>query len=355
MNKLVLIALGYCFCLLAACTSEQSKATEAEIAREKEIVDLPELDRLNQQIIDNPNSSNTYYQRGRYYQEEGDLTAAVEDINRALRIDPDVAVYNYAKGEILFLNLKVADAEKYLKRAVELDSEFVDAYILTGRLRLYDKNFKSAMENFNQVLKINKYNAEAYFYKGFAYELARDTLRAVTSYQTAIEQNSEYYEAYVQLGVLFASVQDSKAEGYFRGAIDSRPELLEPWLHLGLYYFQRGEHQESITCFDEMIALDSTFEMAYFNKGNAYLDQYRDRKPKHFRDSILYLAHENFQRATSLNQEYEQAWLNQGVCSAFLGDFAEAEKCYRTALKIEPQFDRAARALSDLDRRRRGK
>ena len=54
-------------------------------------------------------------------------------------------------------------------------------------------------------LKIDETIAKGYFLKGMCYKESGDTTRAISSFQTACEQDNQYYDAYVETGRLFAA------------------------------------------------------------------------------------------------------------------------------------------------------
>ena len=67
-----------------------------------------------------------------------------------------------------------------------------------------------------------------------------DTAKAVSSFQTAVENNPDYYEAYLQLGMLYYSILDPLALNYLDNAINLNPKSV-----IGLYtkamYFQKTD------------------------------------------------------------------------------------------------------------------
>ena len=61
-----------------------------------------ELYEIDKEIINNPKSPNVYLKRALYHQNKRNLNSALEDINRALSITPDLSFLKYHKASILY-------------------------------------------------------------------------------------------------------------------------------------------------------------------------------------------------------------------------------------------------------------
>jgi tetratricopeptide (TPR) repeat protein len=61
-----------------------------------------ELYDIDKEIINNPKSPNVYLKRALYHQNKRNFNSALEDINRALSITPDLSFLKYHKASILY-------------------------------------------------------------------------------------------------------------------------------------------------------------------------------------------------------------------------------------------------------------
>ena len=79
----------------------------------------------------------------------------------------------------------------------------------------------------NSALKLKKeleeIGAEAYLIKGMIYNLLDNTDLAQSSYQTAIEVNPDYYDAYILLGILHEKLGNNIAINYYNSAAEVNP------------------------------------------------------------------------------------------------------------------------------------
>src|SRR5690606_20198646 len=92
-------------------------------------------------------------------------------------------------------------------------------------------NFAKADYYISSSLRIDPYSPDPYFTRGLIYRSdyyitgrEESWKIAVSSFQTAIEQEPDYYEAYVELGVMHAEKGDSIALEYYNSALDIYPE-----------------------------------------------------------------------------------------------------------------------------------
>ena len=105
----------------------------------------------------------------------------------------------------MILNRDFKQAENSLYRCAQIDRENTACRLKLAEYYFYSRRFKDAMAWTNQVLRIDKHDADAYFLKGMIHLAAGDSSLAESSFHTAVEQNSDFFEAYFELGALVAA------------------------------------------------------------------------------------------------------------------------------------------------------
>ena len=150
------------------------------------------LKAIESEIIENPNSTNVYLKRALYYKENREYEKAIEDINRALSLTPDVSILQYHKAAILYeyavqkQDVTYLDESKiYLNNCISEDKVLIQTRLLRAKIHLFEEETDECMGMLSDVLRINEHVAEAYLV-GMAYEFLENAL-AASSYQTAIE------------------------------------------------------------------------------------------------------------------------------------------------------------------------
>jgi tetratricopeptide (TPR) repeat protein len=266
-------------------------------------------------------------------------------------MSPETAVYYFEKAKLCYNLGEIDNSEVHAEKTLELDSTYKDAHVLLGRIYLAIPNFGMALDEFNAALRLDKNFAEPYFYKGMTYAIAGDTTKAVSSFVTATEQYSEYYEAYIELGLIYAqhSGEDRKlADQYFDNALEIKPNSIEALLAKGISSQDNGDYVMADSCYKLVLNVDPMFEVAYYNMGYVHLLSYRDDAPKEYNDSIIILALEDFSSAIEINDLYVTAYYNRGLCYSLIDDVNSAKVDYATAVKLEPSFAMAQEALNSL-------
>ena len=66
------------------------------------------------------------------------------------------------------------------------------------------KQYQLAIDYINKALKLDENMARAYHLKGTVYAESGDTAKAISSLVTATEQDNKYFEAFYDIGVLYA-------------------------------------------------------------------------------------------------------------------------------------------------------
>jgi len=310
-------------------TGENGNSVEAELAA------------LNKRIAENPNDYTAYLERARYFGTRENYNEAFLDISRAIEVDSTKADIYLYKGELFFEMQKVQEAYQEYINCLRFDSLNVDGLLKKTGIDIVLGNYDLSREQINKALRINEYNPYAYYLRGRMYKTMGDTALASSSYKTAIEVDPNYYDAYVEVGLLYAAKKNDLAKEYYTSAIEIRPKSVEAWYNKAMFLQETGtkkkdRYKEAFACYDSILSIDNGFVAAHFNKGFIwleYLQQY-DSAAVHFTNAI------------TLFPEYYQAFYNRGLCYESQGKRKEAESDYRQALALKPDYTDAAKSLN---------
>lgn len=356
MKKIVVvIALIGVF---VSCKETPQKEEPAPVSENVEVeVGKSTLAEIEQEILENPESPNGYYKRAYYFKNEYEFEKAIADINRAIKLTPDVAALTYLKADILFNQAAYTQnpalyeqSEIYLLETIKLDSTLTEAWVLEGRINMGKPNFEKAMSNFDAALRQDKFHAPAYFYKGMVFELTGERDKAKSSYQTAIETDGNYYDALHHMANMLASDLDEKALVYYDAALDIQPESYEAMRNKGLMLIKMEKYQDARNMFNAILSVDPNNEECYFNIGNTYVASYRDDMDQYSKDTTVQKALENFSKATEVNPVYIDALYNLGWINQFIGNKQKAIKYYQEVLEIDDYHEPTLDALKDIDK-----
>lgn len=321
--------------LLFSCKDEVKQVQENNNPKDSvELAKSIDFESINNELKANPDNPSLYIKRARLYQKYNDVPMAIEDIDRAIKIDSLVPEFYLLKAELYKKEEGFAEAKRTLDKCLLIDNRNVQARIELGWLAFLIQNYKQAIDYADAALKINVYNAEAYYLKGMVFQDQNDTAKAISSYITATEQERGYYEAYIQLGVLHISKNNSLAIEYFKNALKIKPKSSEALYNYGYTLQLMANYDEAIKTYEKMLAIQP-FREPYFNI--AYINQ------EFLGDYTV--AIDYYSRAIEISPLYYTAYHNRGLSYEKQGDLINAEKDFRKALSIVSDYDYAALAL----------
>jgi tetratricopeptide (TPR) repeat protein len=295
-------------------------------------------DALTEKINSDPGNASLYYQRSKWYLSLKKTAAAEGDIRKALSIDSTHSDYYLLLGDVSFARFQIPESESAFQKAISIDPNNIDAFLKLSELYLYMKKYEDAIRMSNEALRIDKHRGKAYFIKGFVYKETKDTARAISNFQTCVEQDPTYYDAMIQLANLYASHNDPIALQYYNSALKLQPHSVEALYDRGLFYQNTGSLEKAVNDYKQLLKINPEYGFAYFNLGFIAMKYEKD-----YRKAIPL-----FTSALENEKHYVEAYYNRGVCYEKIGDKQQAKADYLEALNIFPTYDLAKNALKRL-------
>lgn len=333
--KRILIVISAIFFLASCGNDAENTGDDVVVIQDTtETEQEAEFRDINNLLKDNINDPVLYLRRARLYMKYDDLSSAVNDLDRALKVDSLSTAYYLLKAELLRKQDKLSESKIVLDQCMAIDNENIPARIELGWLALIAQNYKQAMDYADAALKRDVHNAKAYHLKGMIFQETLDTTLAISSFRTAIEQENDYYEAYIQLGLLHFNQPNNLAKEYIRNALRIDSNSLEALYAFGMICQEKGDYNEAIETYHKILSIDE-YREPYFNLGyihQEYLEVYD-------------VAIENYSKAIAIEPRYVEAYYNRALCYEQRDELAKAATDLRHALKLDPQYTYAAVAL----------
>jgi tetratricopeptide (TPR) repeat protein len=301
------------------------------------------LNVLNQQIEDDATNPDLFHKRARYYVTSRDFDLALKDIRQAISIAPKKSVYYNTLSDIYLVTGKPDNCKEALIKSIELDPKDAEARLKLAKLYLIIKEYPNCFTTVKELLVLDPGNASAYYTRAIALLEQGDTIHAVSDLQKAVENDQANYEAYLQLGELFAMKKDPLAEMYFKNALNLKPQSREALYMLGLYYQETGMYDQAIKVYENLSKSDTTFREAPYNIGYIYMVYLND-----FKKAIPF-----FTESIRKDPAYYKAYYNRGYAYELSGDYQNARNDYQKTLKLEVNYDKAIEGMNRLDKKSR--
>lgn len=296
------------------------------------------LERINRDILSSPNEPTGYYQRALHRIQDDSLNSALADMQRAILLDSTQAVYYETAGDIHYRKTRVKEAMDAFDKCIALDPENLECKFRKAEILLVLRRYKETLELTNMALRADPNQAKGYYIKGWVHKERGDSSLAISSFHTAVEQDPDYYDAWVQLGMLYAAQGNPLALDFYNSAISIKQYSTESWYNKGMFAQQIGMDSLALECYAEIMQFDPANPTAHFNSGWVELEM--------IGNNTAAVAH--FTKAIELKPDYYQAYYNRGLAHERNKDLGHAEEDYRKALDIEPDFDVPALGLTRL-------
>jgi tetratricopeptide (TPR) repeat protein len=292
---------------------------------------------LTGQINDHPGDAGLRHARALRYLEKKDFQQAHDDLVAAVQLDSTRPAYYLSLADVFFATGRTFEAKKSLEKCLELDPDNEDARSKLAEIYFIVRKYKEAMEHTRHLLGLHPANPRALFMQGMIFKETGDTVAAINSFQRALEADERFYNAYMQLGVIFTARENPVCLEYFDGALRVNPSSEEALYGKALWEQEHDKLDEAIRDYTSILQLNPKNKNAHFNLGYlhyTYLKVY-DQAIKHYSDAI------------AVDPKYAEAYYNRGLCYEAVGDIRAAAEDYSQALALRPGY---ALALQGLDR-----
>ena len=146
----------------------------------------------------------SYENRGVIYAEEGQLTQAIDDLNKSISMDPYYFVTYVKRSWVYQIQHNYQAALDDINHAIALDPNFADAHIEKGMLEMAIGNPQEALVSFQNALKIEPFDYEVILNRGVVYYSLKQYDLALTDFNKALalepsSTQAAQYKAYCLL------------------------------------------------------------------------------------------------------------------------------------------------------------
>lgn len=328
----ILFSIGFLLILLTACGGKSTQKKQKELS----------IDELYKKY---PDSVPILIKHGNLMLERYDYEKALQDGAKAYRMQESniEARFLYANALNNRANRTVSDvmsAQNHFKFVVKKQPKNTTALVALATTYAQQGDNEKAFYYINEALRVDKKYRDAYILKGSIYLSMDNRKLAKSSYQTAVEQDPEFFAAYIKLGLIYQEEGDPLCIQYFITATQIRPNNIEAYYNLAYAYQQFDKIPEAQQTYREMLKKDPTFTPPLFQLG--WIKQFKQNDI----DSAIYFYNETLQK----EPRYVEAWHNLGLAYETKGEKYQAIQYYRKALKYNPKFSISEDAIKRLSK-----
>lgn len=334
-TKYVTIITGLLFFLLiSACEDKKNIDRQVEVSA----TGFAEIDDVTAKIAVAPDDANLYAERAVLYYDKDGYDEAITDMHKAIALDSMNADYYHLLADIYLDYFKSHLAIKTLERATELFPNRIPTLLKLSEFHLIMKMHPESMKMIDRVLRIDPQNAEGFFMSGMNFKEMGDTIRAINSFQSAVELDPDLIDGWISLGKLYATRGDKVAIQYFDNALRIAPENTTAIHAKADYLRDQNDLIGAIELYKKIVVIDPQYETGFYNAGLLYMEL----------DSIEQ-AYQQFDLTIKASPIHIRAYFYRGLAAELLGNIDDAKADYQQALKLAPGYERAEQALIRLE------
>lgn len=314
----------------------------------------------------------------------GDMNQTKEYLRQAIDIEPENEEYRVAYNELNEVNKFMSQGARELD-AGEFENSFnsysqviekypymTEAVYSLGVVKLREGNNDSAIDYFNQALKINpnheksqqslKSVAGKMFNEGNDFKRRRDWTKARELYKKVVSIDNSIYQAHYQLGRVESMLKNNSAAiNSYEDAVEAKPDFYQGWYALGLAKRSDGNDNGALAAFQKTIDINPGYAKAYCAMGDIYYKNNQVSKAKASCQQAIQVdgsyakpyvtlasinidnkeydqALVNLELATTLDRKDSKAWYNIAQVNNILGNCEEAKRAARKSIDLSDKF-----------------
>jgi tetratricopeptide (TPR) repeat protein len=327
-----------------------------------------ELLRYTNLIENNPSKAVYYLERGLIREKFNDLQGQIEDYLKVIEYDGErgmFSVHAYYNLGLVFKDLKEFEKSlEYHQKALDADSNYIDAYSGLGGTYLSWKKFekakfyfdkylaiiqdpriycnrgitrrelgdlKGAKEDFDKAIEINPNDEQAdiFYYNRGVWYLRYDkenVHEAKNDFSKALDRNPLFGKVYFEKGMAHLTVQNYvNAEYCFLKYIEIVADDGMGYNNLSHVYNVLGKYHLALQTINKAIEIDNTEALFYYNRAHSY------------RFLTLYdMAIEDYNKASMLGYGDASLYNCRALCYSLIKIYSCALEDYNNAISLEP-------------------
>ena len=295
------------------------------------------LDKLNALILKDTTNHALYFERAKLYYDNSYYDGAIDDMVKAIAYERQTPEYYHFLSDVYIDYYKSKDALLTIERCVELFPERIPSLLKLAETQYILKQYESSLATTSRILTINEQTAEAYFMMGMNLRSLPDMERAKVAFRKATEIDPELVDAWLILGQIYESENDSKALEYYEAATNVDRNNPTTW-HSKAFYLQNHDREdEALEIYRHINTIDKNYADAYLNAGILYLTK----------DSVKQ-AYEQFDILIKIKPTLHLAHYYRGISNELMGLKQNALEDYQTTLRLKSNFTKAKDAIEAL-------
>lgn len=290
--------------------------------------DLPGFAMVNDRdhIIETRTGDDYFYYAVRHFQ-RGEFDQAIKYIDKAIELEPDVAVHPSFRGLINHARKRDEDALWDVTKAINLDPDGAAHHYTRGLINHVLENYEDALRDFSKAIELNPENATNYYFRGMINLDIENNEDALKDANKAIELDPNLPVHYSSRGLANYNLEK------YDDALKDANKAIELDPDGAVYYSFRGEvyrclkkYEEALRDATKSIELGPDDAVHYFNRGQVNYDL------KRYEDALI-----DVNEAIELGTEFAERYYFRGLINHELERHEDALRDTTKAIELDPE------------------
>jgi len=296
---------------------------------------------------------------------------AIEEYRLAIEADPTSEYLTSGLAELYAKTGRIRDAVVEAQTILKRDPNNLEAHKLLGRIYLRslgdaqagggtasssgsDNILKLAIEQYEEILKLEPDSVENHLLLGRLYRLNNDLLKAENEFKTAVKLDPTSEDAATTLALLYTEENDSTRAAQVLGSVPDASRSAKLYSVLGYTYEQQKQYKKAIDAYRKAVELDHDnldavrgLAQNLMNDGqtDAALEQYKVIADANPEDAQTYLRMAEIYRRTG---KFDLALDNLNKAQSMVPESLEVPYELAAVYQAQGRYDEAEQALQDL-------
>ncbi|XP_013415730.1 uncharacterized protein LOC106177489 [Lingula anatina] len=327
-----------------------------------------EVEKLSELISQSPTpTAFDLCRRGAIYRKLGQIKLGLEDLDRAIALEPMLLDAYWHRHLLHLLKGKKNDALEDLNFLLRHSKQHAGAYRSRAEIYRESGDVTMAIVNFNQAIKLDPNDHEAYYRRAEMYEKSGEMRLALEDYAIATRLAPEKTEALFKHGLYYFNSQNwQPCINDFTDLLKVEPNNAEARTYRGRAFAKMSQWTPAIEDLSAAIHLDPNNSVAHYHRGcllrklqpkkalqdlsvSIILDDGDSNVMAYFHRGILYNstgrpedAIPDFETVLKLDKDIASAHVNLGlIYMTQLDNVQNAIRKFSAAIKVDPTYIRA--------------
>ncbi|GAB4276097.1 MAG: hypothetical protein Kow0029_17770 [Candidatus Rifleibacteriota bacterium] len=210
----------------------------------------------------------------------GKIDQAIEEVKKAIEIDPDFGQAFNKLGDYYLKKGQIKEAVDAYRKAIVLQPENENSHFDLGRTLAMLGQFDEALASLKKALELNPTHGETYAHIGHVYLETGNTEDAIVNLEHALKYDEDNIMATYLLAIAYQkSGKESESHKLFKKVIDRyanlvniKPKFAEGYFYIGKSYFYLGDLANAAANLKKAVEYDTEEITYHYSFGMLYSD-----------------------------------------------------------------------------------